>query len=89
MGLPREKEIKIAVRKGGLDKWFKEKWVDISRPKKGGGFEPCGRGTPIRANTRNVFLLPEPLQCLKKKSPRQFAVNARLKARPRGRVKSQ
>ena len=44
MGLPREKEIKIAVRKGGLDKWFKEKWVDISRPKKGGGFEPCGRG---------------------------------------------
>lgn len=26
-----------------LDKWFKEKWVDISRPKKGGGFEPCGR----------------------------------------------
>lgn len=28
---------------GGLTKWFKEKWVDISRPKKGGGFEPCGR----------------------------------------------
>jgi len=28
---------------GGLTKWFKEKWVDLSRPKKGGGFEPCGR----------------------------------------------
>lgn len=26
-----------------LDKWFKEDWVDLSRPKKGGGFEPCGR----------------------------------------------
>lgn len=26
-----------------LTQWFKEKWVDISRPKKGGGFEPCGR----------------------------------------------
>lgn len=26
-----------------LKKWFKEKWVDISRPKDGGGFEPCGR----------------------------------------------
>ena len=26
-----------------LDKWFDEKWVDISRPKSGGGFEPCGR----------------------------------------------
>jgi hypothetical protein len=26
-----------------LTEWFGEKWVDISRPKKGGGFEPCGR----------------------------------------------
>ena len=26
-----------------LKEWFKEKWVDISRPKAGGGFEPCGR----------------------------------------------
>ena len=28
---------------GGLTKWFKEGWVDISRPKKGGGYMPCGR----------------------------------------------
>lgn len=26
-----------------LKKWFAEDWVDISRPKEGGGFEPCGR----------------------------------------------
>lgn len=26
-----------------LTTWFKEKWVDISRPKPGGGFEECGR----------------------------------------------
>ena len=26
-----------------LTKWFKENWVAISRPKKGGGFEKCGR----------------------------------------------
>lgn len=26
-----------------LKEWFKERWVDISRPKSGGGFEPCGR----------------------------------------------
>ena len=26
-----------------LKKWFKEDWVDISRKKKGGGFEKCGR----------------------------------------------
>ena len=28
---------------GGLTQWFDEKWVDISRPKEGGGYEPCGR----------------------------------------------
>lgn len=26
-----------------LKEWFREQWVDLSRPKKGGGFEPCGR----------------------------------------------
>ena len=33
----------MAKTRGGLTKWFKEKWVDISRPKKGGGYQPCGR----------------------------------------------
>ena len=33
----------MAKPKGGLTKWFKEKWVDISRPKKGGGYKSCGR----------------------------------------------
>ena len=28
-----------------LGQWFAEEWVDISRPKDGGGFEPCGRPT--------------------------------------------
>ena len=35
----------MAKPKGGLTKWFKEKWVDISRPKKGGGYQACGRKT--------------------------------------------
>jgi hypothetical protein len=26
-----------------LTKWFKEDWVDIGSPKKGGGFNKCGR----------------------------------------------
>jgi hypothetical protein len=26
-----------------LTEWFREEWVDLSRPKPGGGFEPCGR----------------------------------------------
>ena len=28
-----------------LTEWFAEQWVDISRPKEGGGYEPCGRPT--------------------------------------------
>jgi hypothetical protein len=28
--------------KGGLSKWFKERWVDLSRKKKSGGHPPCG-----------------------------------------------
>ncbi len=31
------------ARSGGLTKRFNEKWVDISRPKKGGGYATCGR----------------------------------------------
>jgi hypothetical protein len=27
----------------GLDRWFKEKWVDISRKDKSGNYAPCGR----------------------------------------------
>ena len=29
--------------KGGLDKWFKEKWVDISKTNPDGSHPPCGR----------------------------------------------
>lgn len=32
-----------AMARGGLTKWFDEKWVDLSRPKPGGGYESCGR----------------------------------------------
>ena len=46
----KQNTVEAAKRKkknhGGLDDWFnKEKWVDVSRPKKKGkGYEPCGRG---------------------------------------------
>jgi len=26
-----------------LTKWFGERWVDLGRPKSGGGYEECGR----------------------------------------------
>ena len=31
------------MAKSGLDKWFKQKWVDIGAPKKDGKYQPCGR----------------------------------------------
>lgn len=36
-----EEEIELLIK--SLKEWFREDWVDISRPKPGGGFEPCGR----------------------------------------------
>ena len=29
------------MSKNGLDKWFKQDWVDIGAKKKGGGFKKC------------------------------------------------
>ena len=34
-----------------LTKWFKEDWVDIGSPKKGGGYKKCGR-SKAKGSTR-------------------------------------
>ena len=40
-----EEFLRLAAKNhGGLDDWFQEKWVNVRKPKKDGGFEPCGRG---------------------------------------------
>ena len=38
-----EEELSLEVDGKSLKDWFREDWVDISRPKPDGGFEPCGR----------------------------------------------
>ena len=51
------------ARTGGLTKWFKEGWVDISRKRKGGGFMPCGRKSAakkVKEDIQNVSLLVKP-----------------------------
>tara|TARA_R110002074_G_scaffold80104_1_gene180206 strand:+ start:381 stop:956 length:576 start_codon:yes stop_codon:yes gene_type:complete len=35
--------VPAGMKSGGLKEWFNEKWVDISAPKKGGGYKSCGR----------------------------------------------
>ena len=42
---PNKKRRECLVAKKGLKKWFSEDWVDISAPKKGGGFKACGRSS--------------------------------------------
>ncbi len=39
----------------GLGKWFKERWVDLSRKKKGGGHPPCGAsaGKGVRKKSKS------------------------------------
>jgi hypothetical protein len=58
-----------------LTEWFKEKWVDISRPKAGGGFEPCGR------NDAKTGKYPKcvPAARAAKMSPEQIASAVRRK----------
>lgn len=41
--LEEEKKKPYSGTKGGLDKWFKEKWVDISKTNPDGSHPPCGR----------------------------------------------
>lgn len=42
---------------GGLRKWFKEKWVDVSRKTKSGGHPPCGAsaGTKARKGGKRAY----------------------------------
>lgn len=33
------------ARSTPLGRWYREKWVDLCRPRKGGAYAPCGRDT--------------------------------------------
>ena len=42
------------MAKNGLDKWFKQKWVDIGSKKKDGSFSKCGRSKQ-KADAKRKF----------------------------------
>ena len=42
------------MAKGGLDKWFAQKWVDIGSKKKDGSFSKCGRSGGLISNSRRA-----------------------------------
>ena len=47
-------EISETAYKGGLKKWFRERWVNLAKPKKGGGYEACGTSGEKRGYAKCV-----------------------------------
>lgn len=70
-----EHEVEYAIK--SLKEWFKEKWVDISRPKAGGGFEPCGRADASSGKYPKCV----PASRAAKMTPEQIASAVRRKRR--------
>jgi hypothetical protein len=48
------------MAKNGLDKWFKQKWVDIGSKKKDGSFAKCGRSKQ-KADAKRKYPICVPL----------------------------
>ena len=66
-----------------LTKWFKEDWVDIGAPKKGGGFEKCGRGSKNKGSRKYPKCVPAATAGRMTKAQRASAVR-RKRSKPQG-----
>ena len=71
------------MAKNGLDKWFKQKWVDIGSKKKGGGHKPCGRKSASGSKRKYPKCVPAAKAARMTDSQRRSAV-ARKRAKPQG-----
>lgn len=67
-----------------LTKWFKEDWVDIGSPKKGGGYKKCGRSKQ-KADAKRKYpkCVPAAKAARMSKSQIKSAVR-RKRAKPQG-----
>ena len=75
----------MAKTRGGLTKWFKEDWVDISAPKKGGGFKKCGRSKAKGSKRGYPKCVPKAKANRMSKSQIKSAVK-RKRASPKSKV---
>ena len=66
------------MAKNGLDKWFKQKWVDIGSKKKDGSFAKCGRSKQ-KADAKRKYPKCVPLAKATRMSDSQRASAARRK----------
>ena len=71
------------MAKNGLDKWFKQKWVDIVSKKKGGGHKPCGRKSASGSKRKYPKCVPAAKAARMTDSQKRSAV-ARKRAKPPG-----
>ena len=67
----------------GLDKWFKQDWVDIGAKKKGGGFKKCGRKSAKGSKRKYPKCVPRAKAKSMTAAQRRSAV-ARKRAKPQG-----
>ena len=73
----------IVVARGGLTKWFKENWVDLSRPKKGGGYHKCGRKKAKKGRKGYPKCVPASKAASMSKAQVRSAIR-RKRAKPQG-----
>ena len=77
----------MAKPTGGLTKWFKQNWVDLSAPKKGGGFQKCGRSKAKGSKRGYPKCVPSAKAKTMTKAQIRSAVK-RKRANPKGKVKT-
>ena len=64
-----------------LKKWFKQDWVDISAPKKGGGFQKCGRSSASKSKRGYPKCVPAAKAARMTKAERTSAVRRKRSRR--------
>jgi hypothetical protein len=69
----------LESQRGGLRRWYKEKWVDLSRPLAGGGYAQCGRSHVDTAEWRKAYPKCRPLSEVKKMTSSQIRSAVRRK----------
>lgn len=66
--------------RNGLDKWFKQDWVDIGSKKKGGGFKKCGRKSAKGSKRKYPKCVPRAKANKMTESQRRSAVSRKRAA---------
>ena len=64
----------------GLDKWFKQDWVDIGSKKKGGGHKKCGRKSAKGSKSKYPKCVPASKAASMTESQKRSAVSRKRAA---------